>query len=330
MNNTLQTKCDLLAENRNLISKGFMLEHSMLKIASALVYTQEGKIADIDYLKECRGILRRNEGIFSDFRGLCELLVSSRLAQKDDPERFMDDIASVYKMLHEGKIFGSRYMVLAAISICDAKRAADAREIIAKTDALLKGMKKQHPFLTSDEDTSFAVLLAMTDKDVETILEELEQNYQNLKKNFMFHDNAVYSLAQVLTMQEGSSNEKCEKAVDIFNAFKDAGAKYGKDYELSSIGALVGMNVEIGEMVADIVEASSFLKEQKGFGGLDISGKTRLMFSALLYAGTFADENAVSKASALESTLAMIITEEIVFMMMMVVMTSSAAANSSH
>ena len=119
MNNILQTKCDLLAENRNLISKGFMLEHSMLKIASALVYTQEGKIADIDYLKECRGILRKNEGIFSDFRGLCELLVSSRLAQKDDPERFMDDIASVYKMLHEGKIFGSRYMVLAAISICD-------------------------------------------------------------------------------------------------------------------------------------------------------------------------------------------------------------------
>ena len=64
MNNTLQTKCDLLAENRNLISKGFMLEHSMLKIASALVYTQEGKIADIDYLKECRGILRKNDHSF--------------------------------------------------------------------------------------------------------------------------------------------------------------------------------------------------------------------------------------------------------------------------
>lgn len=41
MNNTLQTKCDLLAENRNLISKGFMLEHSMLKIASAFAMRKE-------------------------------------------------------------------------------------------------------------------------------------------------------------------------------------------------------------------------------------------------------------------------------------------------
>ncbi len=330
MNNTLQTKCNLLAENRNIISKGFKLEHSLIKIASALVYTKEGKDADVDYLKECRGILRKNEGIFSDFRGMSELLVSARLAQKADPDRFMEDIASVYKMLHEGRIFGSRYMALAAISICDAGRVADAQEIITKTDTILKGMKKQHPFLTSDEDTSFAVLLAMTDKSVDTILEELEQSYQSLKKNFSFHDNAVYSLAQVLTMQEGSVEEKCQKAIDIFDAFKEAGAKYGKEYELSSIGALVGMKGDINEMVNEIVEASDFLKSQKGFGGLDISAKTRLMFAAILYTGAFADENAVSKASALESALAMIITEEIVFMMMMVVVCTSAAASSSH
>ena len=330
MKTTVQTKCELLAENRNTINKGFMLENSLIKIASALVYTEADKTVDNAYLKECRGILRKNQGVFSDFRSISELMVSAKLAQQADPERYMEEISDTYKKLHQGKVFGSRYMVLAAMNICDAGMFAEADAVIEKTRAIMKGMNKAHPVLTNEEDTCFAVLLAMTDKSVEDILVELEETYQTLKKDFSFHDNAVYSLAQVLTMQSGTVADKCAKVVRIYEAFRTAGVKYGKEYEFSSLGVLVGLDVRPEEIVNEVVEASDFLKARKGFGILDCSERQRLMFGAILYAGSFDGKGALSGASALESTIAIVIAEEIAFMMLMVAITASNAANAAH
>lgn len=330
MKTTLQTKCELLAENRNIINKGFVLEGSLIKIASALVYTEADKEVDNAYLKECRGILRKNQGIFSDFRNLNEIMVSAKLAQQSDPERYMEEIVTTYKKLHQGRIFGSRFMALAAMNISDAGKYAEADSIIEKTDAIMKGMNKEHPFLTTDEDTCFAVLLAMTGKSVYAILAELEETYKTLKKDFSFHDNAVYSLAQVLTMQGGTVADKCSRVVEIFEAFKSAGVKYGKDYEFASLGVLVGLDVRAEEIVNEVVDAADFLKTQKGFGMLDVTEKQRLMFSAILYAGTFEKESALAGASALESTVAMIIAEEIAFMMMIMAVTATTAASASN
>lgn len=328
MKTRLQTRCELLAENRNKINKGFWLQNSLIKIASALVYTEGDKTVDNAYLKECRGVLRKNQGIFSEFRSMNEIMVSAKLAQQADPEKYMEEISATYKKLTQGKLFGSRYVALAAMNISDARRFNEADSIVEKTSAILKGMKKDHPFLTTDEDTCFAVLLAMTDKSVENILTELEETYKTLKKDFSFHDNSVYSLAQVLTMKQGTVAEKCSQVVDIYNAFRDSGIKYGKDYEFPSLGVLVGLNVRTEEIVNEVVDASDFLKTQKGFGMLDCSERHRLMFSAILYAGTM-DESVLTSASAFDSTIAMVIAEEIAFMMMMCVVASTTAANST-
>ena len=329
METSFQAKCDLFAENRNLVTKGFLLENSLVKIASALIYTEADKEADNEYLQECRKLLRKKAGALSDFRGISEMLVSAKLAQQADPERFMADISSAYKMFHEGRIFGSRYMALAAISICDAGKINQAKEIVEKANEILKGMKKEHPFLTSDEDTCFAVLLAMTDKSTEVILNEVEENFQILKKDFKFHDNAVYSLAQILAMKEGSNEQKCQRALEIYKAFENIKAKYGKGYELASIGTLIDIDRDANEMAKEIAEASAYLKSKKGFGMLDLDDRTRLMFSAILYGNTFAGSDTVSSSTALESTIAMVIAQEITYMIIMVTICSGSVAAAS-
>lgn len=330
MENTFQAKCNLFAENRTLVNKGFLLENSLMKIASALIYTEKGKTVDNEYLQECRKVLRKNEGCLSDFRGISEMLVSAKLALQADPQSFMDEISSVYKLLHEGRFFGSRYMALAAISICDAGKTNQAKEIIEKTNEILKGMKKDHPFLTTDEDTCFAVLLAMTDKSAEAILVELEEIYQILKKDFKFHDNAVYSLAQILVTKQGGKEQKCQRALEIFKAFENAKAKYGKEYELASIGTLIDLDVDANEMAKEIVEASAYLKSKKGFEMLDLGERTRLMFAAILYGNTFAENNSVGSSTALESTMAMVIAQEVAYMMIMVSACSASAVAASN
>ena len=329
MNSKVQARCDLLADNMGVLQKGFLFENALLRIISASIFAEGGKNVDTEYLKECRNVLRKNEGSFSNFRGINELIVATKMAQVADPESYILDVSEVYKKLKNGKLCGTRYMSLAAMSIVDAKRTSDADGIIEKGAEILKGMKSKHPFLTSEEDICFVELLAMSDKSTEDILSELEESYQILKKSFSFHDNAVYSLAQVLTLEDGDVSEKASKVVELFNALKDAGVKYGKDYELASLGALIKIDISVSELAEEIAETSKYLKTKKGFGILHCGEKSRHLFAALVVAGVLSEDNAALNASVVEGALSVIIAQEVALLSSMIAASAVAASSSS-
>ena len=228
----------------------------------------------------------------------------------------------VYKRLQSGKIFGSSYRVLAATTICDAKRANDVERIVEKTEAILKGMKASHPFLTSDEDTGFAVLLAMTDKSVEQILTELEESFIEFKVDFVLHDNAAYSLAQVLTTFEGDSKEKSKKAVELFEAFKDAGYSYGKDYELPSLGILVNLGKETGD---EVVES---FKGKKGFGIFEMTPQIKLMLGTMIVGTVYGENQPAANASVTSGAISILIAQQVMMVALIAALaTVSATSN---
>ncbi len=332
MKEMVQRRCDLLVENWKQIHKSFMLENGLIMMVAASAFTEKDQTADAEFLKECRKILRKKQGAFSEFRGNNELIVASRMALSGNPEGYIDNVIEVYKKLQHGKFWDSTYRALAAMVICDSGRFNEADVIIEKTNAIMKGMKSAHPFLTSDEDTCFAVLLAMTDKSVDDILSELEEIYQFLKKSFTLHDNAVYSLSQVLTTYEGNYALKREKAINLFEAFKAAGAKYGKDYELASLGILIDVQGNIEETVSEIAEISEYLKGQKGFGMLDMGKQTRLMFATMIYTQEHVSDDHKAEASVVSAAVARVVAEQIAMFIAIMAATASAssAASSSH
>ncbi|SDB57486.1 DUF4003 family protein [Butyrivibrio sp. INlla16] len=329
MKNTVQKRCELLVENRNLIQEGFMLENSLLKAVAAAAFAEKEKTVDVDYLKECRSILRDKQGALSSFRGNNELIVSTKMALGSDPEKYIDEVIEVYKKFQKGKCFGSTFRVLAAMSICDAGKFSEADAIIEKTNNLLEGMRKKHPFIATDEDTSFAVLLAMTEKSVEEILTELEEAFGYIKKSFSFHDNAAYSLTQVLTIFDGSYEDKRDKVLEIYNAFKAAGLKYGKEYELASLGTLININLSTGELVSEVAEAAKFFDGKKGFGMLDMNKQTKLMLGAMVVSGAYSEKSTVTDASVTSGAISMIIAEQTAMLVAIMIASSSAAASSS-
>ncbi|SEL85519.1 Protein of unknown function [Butyrivibrio sp. ob235] len=329
MKNSVQKRCELLVENRNLIQEGFMLENSLLKAVAAAAFAEKEKTVDVDYLKECRSILRDKQGALSSFRGNNELIVSTKMALGSDPEKYIDEVIEVYKKFQKGKCFGSTFRVLAAMSICDAGKFSEADAIIEKTNNLLEGMRKKHPFIATDEDTSFAVLLAMTEKSVEEILTELEEAFGYIKKSFSFHDNAAYSLTQVLTIFDGSYEDKRDKVLEIYNAFKAAGLKYGKEYELASLGTLININLSTGELVSEVAEAAKFFDGKKGFGMLDMNKQTKLMLGAMVVSGAYSEKSTVTDASVTSGAISMIIAEQTAMLVAIMIASSSAAASSS-
>ncbi len=332
MKEIFQRRSELLVSNRKTIHKEFFLEDSLLITISAATFAEIDKSVDAENLKDCKKLLREKQGIFSELRGNNELTVATKMALSGDPEGYLDNVTTVYKLLQKGKFFDSAYRVIAAITICDAGKISEAESIVEKTNAILKGMKKQHPFLTNDEDTTFAVLLALTDRSVEDILAELEETFPYIKKSFSLHDNAVYSLCQVLATYDGNIEEKRDKVLDIYEIFKAKGAKYGADYELASLGTLINIDTDKDELVSEIIEVAEYLKGNKGFGMLDMSKQKRLMFGTMIVAGAYAADNYKTNASVVGGAVASVIAMQTAMLVaiMMAASASSAAAASSN
>lgn len=326
MKELLRTGCELLADNKDLIRKSFAWDMDLMSVAGSVIFTGAGKVVDTERMKECQRILKKHEGIFSEFRNNMSIPVLCKMALAEDPEKYLLELMEINGKLSKGKVLGSEYIALTALAIKEEHMAGSVDGIVEKTKQLLKKMTKVHPFLTSEEDMAFAALLAMTDKSVDEIVEEAEECFEYMKKKFPFHNNAVQSLSHVLTLCEGEPAEKCEKACAIYQALLERGVKYGMDYELASLGALVNIDMTPAELASEIAEASEYLKTRKGFGNWGMGSKARAMFAALMAVQAFAPNSVAMDASVLNTSLAIVIAEEICFM---IIMTSVVCANSN-
>ena len=327
MQTEVMEKCDLLVQNRNLIYRGFMLEDSLMQVIAATAFVDRDETTEVKAIKECRKLLRKKHSAFSYLRGNNELFISSKMALSDDPEKYLNNVTEIYEKLRRGKFIGSIFRVLSAVIICDAGKADEADAIIEKTEDLMEGMKSAHPFLTNDEDTCMAVLLAMTDKKTKDILNELESTYLEIKNDFMLYKNSAYSLCQVLTTFDGAYKKKCDRIRKLSDAFNEAGIKYGKEYELASIGLLVNIPMEPKDIVAEVVGTAEYLRTKPGFNFWYMTKQTRLMFAALIFSAVHLDDKAKAEATVTAGTLARVIAQQVA--MLVVVATSSAVAISA-
>ena len=326
MTENVMRKVELFASNKNLIHKKFVWDFHLMSVLSGMVYTMENKEADIDAMKNSLKVLKKNTGVFSPFRSGDRLFIVSKMALSADPEKYIKDVVSVYGKIKKGRIMSDSFMVVAAANIVDAGRQNDADEIVAKFNKILKAMKKDHPVLTGREDMPLAISLAMTDRNVEDIAAELEENYKILKTRFKGNSDSVQGLAEVLTLQEGTPAEKAGKVIEIYDTFKANHRKYSREYGLASLGALIGSDKDSETLVKEICETERYLASQKGMG-LSIMGKSdRLMFAALLVADSEGYAGAGIKNPIIVETLQTIIAMEV----MLIVVATSAAASSSH
>ena len=164
MNDLLLQKCDLLVKNRADIHTKFFLENELMSVAAALVFTAEGQEADVDKMKSCRKLLNSKTRLLSNLRDIVELVILSKMALAEDPEKYLEDFLAVYNKIIKGKFLENDYMVLASILILDHGLQDQCDEILDRAGEIQKRMNSDHPILTSADDTSFIMFLAITRK----------------------------------------------------------------------------------------------------------------------------------------------------------------------
>lgn len=327
MRDSLLTLCNNFIYNRDAIKSSFHWESEYIYPVCAAVYVDKRRMVDVNYMSYCRDMLKANTGIFSNFRGNAKLALTAMLAVEGDPQVKMQQALQVYNLL-KGYFFASEYLPLASMIIVNMVEPMQYQNIVARTRHIYELMKAEHPFLTGGEDSVMAALLAMSSLTDEQVVQEMSACYQNLKGSF-FSGNAVQSLSHVLSLGEGSPQEKCGRTLELFQALKNRGCKYGTSYELATLGVLALLPVDLGQLVQDIMEVDAFLSGQRGYGFFGVGRKQRLMHAAMLVSSDYIDQGAspAMNSAAITGTISLIAAQQAA--VCAAIAASSAAAASS-
>ena len=308
MRENLEKRCQLFIHNRDMIKASMGFESAYVYPLCAEILTARNIAADVNTLKNCTQILKSKTGAFSYFRGTSKLVTIVLLSISADPEIMMDHMVSLYTKLK--KIFySSEYLTVAAASIAEMAEPGQYDAIIKRAGELYRRMKQAHPFLTSSDDSAFAALLAMSDFEDSILDREMEACYNILKSHF-FSAGAVQSLSQVLTLGLGTADQKCRRALELFEGLKSRGYKYGTGYELATLGMLALLDVDKEILIGDIIDTDEYLKRQKGFGVMGVGAKQRLMYAGMLAALEYTPDLQPMQTAAQSGIVALIIAQE--------------------
>lgn len=296
MNERTLARCKNLIKNKETMKSAFAWEDGLTHLACAGIFINKEQTANEEMLLQCKDILKRNTGIFSNFKSTAKPMIVAMLAANENPQLLMERGLKVYDLLKE-EFMSSVYLPIAAMIIAQYADEARYAELAQRTRRIYKQMRAEHPFLTSGEDSTFCALMALLDKPDEVLLGDAEECYKILKNNF-FSSNAVQSLSHVLSMCDGEPENKCQKTMELFQKLKEAGHKYGTSYELPTLGVLAMADGNQDEIVAEMAEIDQWLSEQKGFGFFSsISAKQRLMYAGMIAQQDYINDKMMQSAA---------------------------------
>lgn len=327
MRPSLETLCRLFIENRDTVKATFAWESSYMHPICAAMITDQGMHADKEQLTGCRDLLKEHTGIFSNFRSTAMLSMIGMMVTDSNPSYKLTSALEVYSKLKE-HFWNNQYLPLASMIVASLASPAQYGEIVARTRNMYDLMKGEHPFLTSGEDTIYAALFALKQEADAVLVDEMETCYKILKEHF-FSRNAVQSLSHVLALCNGNATDKCQKTLDLYNALKERGIRYGTDFELATLGVLAMLPVPSEQVLDDLIEVDRYLSEQKGYGFFGFTKKQRLMHAGMLVTSDYVKGSHLMQDTASVSaiTVALVVAQQAA---MCAAIAAANAANSAN
>lgn len=328
LSNNLQLKCDLFAENYQILKKNFKWEYSMMLRLAAIIYANAGLKADVEAIKKAKEIIKNNTGIFSTFKDISFFVLSTLFSLEKNPEDKFLKTKRIYDEMKKIGFRSSPYLTLAAFFVANQTEDQNVAAVIGRAKEFYDSMKREHKFLTSSDDYGYAAMLATTDLEVAMTIKEMEICYELLKKNFGI-GNELQSLTHVLAMGEEHAQVKCERVLKLFESLNRKDCKTSKYHNLANLGILVLISEDVEKLTDEIAEVSQYLLEKKGFGRWSISKQDRTLFSSVLVVDEYLND---MKKNSITMTLTNSITNLIIAQqtaMIIAVSSASAAAASS-
>lgn len=330
MNSEIKEMLDQVVADRKLLKRKMIWEvdTSAMATLAAFLFASAGKKADVDRYVECKKYLKKNVNIFSEFRGIAQVIVITKMCLSENYEEYLKGLTTVYKKLRSiHKLTASPYMVLAAINIFEAGGVEKADENIDKLETVYKEMKAEHFWLTGGEDRPFLAMMVSRDMDYLAISKEVSACYE-ASKNLIISKEAMHTASQIMALSSKDVDTKVENLKATKQALK-ANKVGGMKSILMPLAAVLGLIDETPDAkAAEIKEIYDYLKKQPGFKWY-IGRTERSMYSILAYAIGNLDEDKTSINSVISTTVTNIIIDEIIMMVLIMTSTSVNSTTSS-
>ena len=323
MDEKVTALCESFITNREIIKKVFKGESLLIYPVAANALASHGVTADEDKLKECRKLIKKNSGALSYLKGQVMMPFAANLSMKEDPKAHFDKVLKIYNVAKK-KFNRSEYSALLAILLADLIHEDSCESVLTRGKELYDQIKMAHPFLTNEQDSVLAGLLALSEKSDTELIDDMEKCFDLLKIKFS-HKSSIQSISHVLALTEGSAREKVEHLNDLYDSLREAGKKFGIYTELSTLAAVSILDNETERVRDRIIAIDDFLSKQKGYGLLGLDKKARLMHATMLTTDLY-DSAQIAQTTASASAIAMAAAQSLA---VCVIITSTIAANSA-
>ena len=304
----LEQLCQEYIANRDAVQKAFRWDNGALFSVCANIFCACGKTADPERLKECRKIIKGHTGFRSKFRSKkVRSILAGMLSLAENPEERMN-LANDTFLLLKRQFKKTEYLVLTAFLLSDLTDRALTDETVSRGKEIYSLMNRKHRILTDKTDSIFAMLMAFSGKPAEDLTEESETCYQALKKKFS--GGGAQTAAQILSMADGTPEDKVQRVTDLYEALREAGIKYGRSAELAPLAALSLADTPLTALTEEIRDVDEFLKTRKGFeGSKDEDQAQRAMYAVMIVSDQYANTDQVN-ITVMTNTIDMLIAKQ--------------------
>lgn len=327
MNAKTQELLDQIVADKEALQMKMLWETDSAAMAtlSAFLFASAGKKADVERYSECKKYFKKTVNVFSEMRGIAEVIVITKMCLSADYEEFLAGVTTVYKKLRSiHKLTASPYMVLAAMNIYEAGGIEKSDENIEKLERIYKDMKSEHFFLTGDEDRPFIAMMISRNVDFTAISDEISACYEASKKMSLSKE-TMHTASQIMSVSGKDVDTKVNDLKETITALKKH-KLVGMKSELMPMAATLGLiSKSPDDKAQEIKEIFDYLKKQKGFKWY-LGGTKRSLYSILAYAIDNLGEDDTAMNSVISTTLTNIIIEEII---MLIIITSAVHTTTS-
>ena len=90
MNERTLARCKNLIKNKETMKSAFAWEDGLTHLACAGIFINKEQTANEEMLLQCKDILKRNTGIFSNFKSTAKPMIIAMLASNENPQLLME------------------------------------------------------------------------------------------------------------------------------------------------------------------------------------------------------------------------------------------------
>jgi len=323
MNQRYLDKIETISNYYETLKREFKWETDLGKHLVALNYVVHDRPLNTENIKSFSKVIKGKTGMFSPFRGTMQFAISGLLTSEyDQPEIQLVKMLEQEDTLKNVGFKQATYLPTALYALARCESDMSSNQLVERAKVIYDEMKRNHPFLTSGDDYALAILLANTSRNPEI----LERYYNALNSEGFSKTNGLQMLSHILSFNDKDVLTTVKRCVEIRDILKKNKLNVSSEY-YPAIGLMALLEDEDGEILHDLVEASNYLKGQKGYKWLG-KGMNVMIVAALIASEYVKDIEEGVMTTTLQVSVQSIIAAQQAAMIAAVGTTAAVAASS--